>query len=202
MVTSHTPKEEAPDGERAGGREELDELTLRRAQRGDDDACRALVLRYQTPVFALISRMLGPARPGLVEDLAQETFLQVFRALSSFAPLGPARLSTWILTIASRRAIDELRKRPEPLEPLEADRLPGGERADQAVRRREIAVAIARAVGQLGPGYRAAFLLREYHGFDYADIARALDIDVGTVKSRLARARAALREALAEVHHG
>jgi RNA polymerase sigma-70 factor (ECF subfamily) len=54
----------------------------------------------------------------------------------------------------------------------------------------------------LAPEYRAAFLLREYHGLEYGEIARVLDIDVGTVKSRLARARQALRAALAEVHHG
>ncbi|MBL8765699.1 MAG: hypothetical protein JNM07_15800, partial [Phycisphaerae bacterium] len=57
-------------------------------------------------MFALIGRMLGRGRAGVVEDLAQDTFLAVFERLPQFAPDGPARLSTWILTIASRRAID------------------------------------------------------------------------------------------------
>jgi len=178
--------------------DELDEVTLRRAQRGDDDACRALVERYQTAVFALLSRLLGAGRRAQVEDLAQETFLQVFRGLAGFTPLGPARLSTWILTIASRRAIDELR-RPERRTELPAEPI-ALERADEGAIRREVGAAVQRAVAGLSPEYRAAFLLREYHGLEYADIARALGIDVGTVKSRLSRARAALRQALAEVH--
>src|SRR5262245_9009014 len=88
---------------------ELDEVTLARAKRGDERACRAFVETYQRQVFALISRLLG--RQPLVEDLAQETFLRAFRALASFDPRGPARLSTWLLTIASRLALDELRRR-------------------------------------------------------------------------------------------
>jgi RNA polymerase sigma-70 factor (ECF subfamily) len=179
---------------------ELDEVTLRRAQNSDDSACRALVVRYQRPVFALLFRMLGPGRGSMAEDLAQETFLEVFRSLRKFSPLGPARLSSWILTIASRRAIDELRKRPVATEPIELGRnIVGDQRADEAAVRRAVAGAIQSAVAELSPEYRAAFLLREYHGLEYAEIARALDIDIGTVKSRLSRARAALRETLAEV---
>ncbi len=180
---------------------ELDEVTLRRAQRGERDACRALIERYQAPVFALLHRMLGPGRAPRVEDLAQETFLAVFQALGRFSPLGDARLSTWILTIASRRAIDELRRRgPEPAPLEDAAAIPGPGRADEGVRRRQIAAAIQRAIADLSPEQRAAFLLREYHQLDYAEIARAVGADIGTIKSRLSRARAALRAALAEVH--
>jgi RNA polymerase sigma-70 factor (ECF subfamily) len=176
--------------------DELDELTLRRAQRRDPAAWKALVVRYERRVFALLSRMLGGGRRAQVEDLAQETFLQVFRGLEGFTANGPARLSTWILTIAARRAIDELRRREPRLLPEDA---PAAARPDDALRRGEIAAAIERAVADLSPEYRAAFLLREYHGLDYAEIAAALAIDPGTVKSRLSRARAALRAALAEV---
>jgi RNA polymerase sigma-70 factor (ECF subfamily) len=181
----------------ASAPDELDAVTLRRAQRGEADACRALVERYQRPVFALLHRMLGPAQ---VEDLAQETFLDVFRALGGFAPLGPARLSTWILTIATRRAIDALRRRPPPAEPLDqaAAELYGPGRADDASERARVAGAIERAVRGLSPEQRATLLLREYHGLEYAAIARALEVDVGTVKSRLSRARAALRAVLAD----
>lgn len=191
---SHAVAKTSPD--------ELDELTLKRAQRGDDDACRALVVRYEKPVFALISRMVGVGRRELVEDLAQETFLAVFRSLAGFSALGKAKLSTWVLTIASRRAVDELRKNRPPTLPLllgGAD-APSERRADDGARRNEIARAIQAAIADLAPAYRAAFLLREYHGLEYSEISVALDIDMGTVKSRLARARAALRAALAEVH--
>jgi RNA polymerase sigma-70 factor (ECF subfamily) len=177
---------------------ELDELTLVRAQRGEDPACRMLVETYQRPVFALLFRVLGPARAFLVEDLAQETFLRAFRALAAFDRAGPARLSTWILTIATRLALDELRRRP--VEPSALPPPAPPPRADEAAERRSVGDAIARAVGALQPEYRAAFVLREMHELSYEEIAGALAIDVGTVKSRLSRARAALREALAEVH--
>lgn len=184
---------------------ELDEVTLRRAQRGEEDACRSLVERYQRPVFALLHRMLGAGRGGRVEDLAQDTFLHVFRALSGFAPLGPARLSTWILTIASRRAIDELRREGRAevrAAPLGEDDAISPARADDGARGRDLAARVAAAVGRLAPDQRAALLLREYHGLEYAEIARALDVDLGTVKSRLARARAELRRALADERGG
>src|SRR5689334_18072791 len=93
--------------------DELDELTLARAQRGEETARRALVLRYQDPVHALLWRLLGGTRrQALVEDVAQEAFLRVFRALPRFVQGGPARLSTWIFTIATRLAMMELRKKP------------------------------------------------------------------------------------------
>jgi len=193
---------DAPSAPDRGG--ELDELSLRRAQRGEPEACRRLVERYQTPVFALIGRMLGATRAAQVEDVAQDTFLAVFRTLAGFAPGGPARLSTWILAIAARRTIDELR-RPRLLPGADPERdlarVAATGLGDDDLRRAEIAAAVSRAVAALAPEYRAAFLLREYHELDYAEIAAALEIDLGTVKSRLSRARQALRAALAEVHH-
>ena len=189
----------------AGGRDaapELDQVTLRRAQRGEDAACRALVERYERPVFALLHRVLGPGHRHRVEDIAQETFLGVFRSLSGFAPLGPARLSTWILTIATRRAIDELRRVEatggEPVV-LADDVVASPGSADDGARRSALGKRVAAAIGALPPDFRAAFVLREMHGLEYGEIARALEIDLGTVKSRLARARAALREALADL---
>jgi RNA polymerase sigma-70 factor (ECF subfamily) len=181
-------------------RAELDQLTLARAQRGEAAAGRRLVERYQRPVFALLSRMLGPyGRRARVEDLAQETFLRVFRGLAGFRPDGRARLSTWVLTIATRLALDEL-ARPERAAPLgAAARLDSGASADREAERRALGAAIERAVRELGPEHQAVFLLRELHELEYEEIAAALAIDLNTVKSRLHRARAALREALKEM---
>jgi len=183
---------------------ELDELTLARAQRGDEAAARALVERYQRPVFALLSRLCGTrsATRELIDDLAQETFLRAFRALPSFDKNGPARLSTWILTIATRLALDALRRPNPSAEPLDAAAgVAAPARADETAERWALAAAIEHAVLGLHPDQRAVFILRQYHDLDYADIARALAIDLGTVKSRLSRARAVLRQALAEVSH-
>jgi RNA polymerase sigma-70 factor (ECF subfamily) len=179
---------------------ELDAETLRRAQRGERRACRAFVRRYERPVFALLSRLLG-RRASLAEDLAQETFLRAFAALPRFDPRGPARLSTWILTIAARLCVDELRRHAPAFEPLVAAlETPGPSRADEQTRRRRLAARIDEALAELSPEYRVAFVLREFHELEYPEIAAALHIDRGTVKSRLSRARAALRAALTEAH--
>lgn len=178
---------------------EIDELTLARARRGDDAACRAVFRHYQRAVYCLAWRMLGGrANPALVEDLTQETFLRVFKSLAGFAPDGTARLSTWILTIATRLALNEQRNQrraivatiPAAAEPI-ADA-----RADETAHRRALAEILEREIGKLAPDHRAVFLLREYHELDYAEIARVLEIQIGTVQSRLSRARAALRLAL------
>lgn len=179
---------------------ELDELTLKRAQRGEPAACTALVKRYERPVFGVVSRLLAPSgRRAAVEDVAQETFLRVFRALASWDPRGGAKLSTWILTIATRVALNELRKKPTAPEVMVDAALAT---QPSPVELRSLRHAIERAVGKLAPEYRAAFVLREFHELSYDEIARALDVDIGTVKSRLSRARATLQAALAEVHHG
>lgn len=183
---------------------ELDDITLARAQQGDAAAFRQLVVTYQRPVHAVIGRMLtGASSAAEVEELAQETFFRVYRALGDFAPRGPGRLSKWVLTIASRLALDELRKRKLPTTPIDdAGPLSGGASADSRLERLRLGGAIERAALALTVEQRAVFVLREYHGFDYQELARALDIEVGTVKSRLSRARAILREQLAEVRYG
>ncbi len=174
-------------------------MTLALARQGDGAARRALVVRYQGPVFALLGRMLcRVGQEEQVEDLAQETFLRVFGALPRYRSDGRAKLSTWILTIATRLAIDLLRRRRPTL--VDATTVPLRARGstDGPARRRELAAAIRDAVADLAPPYRATFLLREYHDLSYEEIAAALEVDVGTVKSRLNRARRSLRATLAE----
>jgi RNA polymerase sigma-70 factor, ECF subfamily len=177
---------------------DVDDATLARARRGDRQAFRALVERYERPVFALLGRMLLRAgRESLVEDLAQETFVRVFRGLPGFGVDGRHNLGAWILTIAARLAIDELRRSPPRFAPLERARaVAAGGGPDEPSERRRVAAAIERAVAALPPEFRAAFLLREVHEMNYESIAEALQIDLGTVKSRISRARAALRRAL------
>jgi RNA polymerase sigma-70 factor (ECF subfamily) len=177
----------------------LDELTLRRAQRGDERAWRDLVTRYAPPIHALIWRLLAGRARHRVPDLVQETFVRVLGALPTFDPAGPASLSTWMLTIATRLTLNELR-RPDHAtlvdEPLGA----AADRPDAAVERRRLAAALAAGVAQLPDPQRAVLVLREYHDLDYTEIADVLELDLGTVKSRLARARLALRAYL-EGHH-
>ena len=184
------PAPEAAAAVRAGG--PLDELTLRRAARGEERAWRALIERYQRPVHALIWRLLAGRARHRVEDLAQETFVRVLGALPGFDPAGPATLQTWILTIAARLALNELR-RPEAAELVDEPAGPAADHADATAERRRLAAAIGAGVAALPDAQRAVLVLREYHDLDYAEIAAALELDLGTVKSRLARARAQLR---------
>ncbi|HET9625091.1 MAG TPA: sigma-70 family RNA polymerase sigma factor [Kofleriaceae bacterium] len=174
--------------------EPLDDLTVRRAQRGDEQAWRALIARYQQPVHALIWRLL--AGRHRVEDLVQETFVRVLRALPSFDLSGSASLASWIFTIATRLALNELR-RPE-LATTAPDDAPASraDRADHQAERHQLATAIAGCIAALPETQRAVLVLREYHDLPYGEIAGILELDVGTVKSRLGRARLAVREAL------
>lgn len=172
----------------------LDELTLRRAQRGDERAWRDLIDRYQAPIHALIWRLLAGRARHRVEDLVQETFVRVLRALPGFDPAGPATLSTWMLTIATRLTLNELR-RPEhrSLDAEEESDQRTAQPTEQLIERRRLGAAIAAGVASLPDAQRAVLVLREYHDLDYQEIAAALELDLGTVKSRLARARTALR---------
>ena len=195
---------------------ELDELTLERVKRGERRAPfrrlatarapfrslavaraqHALVTRYEAPVFALLSRML-PGRPrALVEDLAQDTFLKVFSSIPRFRTDGSARLSSWILTIASRVAIDHLRKEKVRAR-LHLVKDEGQEQPD-VVGAREIRERVTAALDALNPEQRATFVLRQFHDLSLDEIARAEGTNVGTVKSRLSRAKAQLRAALSE----
>ncbi len=172
--------------------EPLDELTLRRAQRGEERAWRALIERYQGPVHALVWRLLAGRARHRVEDLVQETFVRVLRALPEWNPSGSASLQTWMLTIAARVALNELR-RPEMAGIVDEPAAPRGERADASAERQRLGAAIGAAVAALPDAQRAVFVLREYHELEYDDIASALELDLNTVKSRLSRARAAMR---------
>src|SRR5262245_22493003 len=177
------------------GRSDVDDVTLGRAQRGDDDAFREVVACHQQAVFAYLWRMIGPRGDrALVEDLVQDTFVRVHRGLPRFAARGPATLRTWILTIATRVALNELRRARPRTEPLDRRaRAVAQPRGDAA-----LGLIVRDALDRMTPDHRAVLVLREYHDLDYAEIACALAIDIGTVRSRLSRAREALRAALSE----
>ncbi len=171
---------------------ELDSATLRRCRDGDPMAFRAFVVRYQRPVFALLSRLLGHGHH--IEDPAQETFLRAFRAFPRFDVNAAAKASTWILTIATRLALDLLKRRTPALDALPPPQpLPDPE---GEMRRVELGRAIALAAESLSAEQRAVFVLTEFHGLSQADISLMVDVPEATVKTRLFRARERLRQAL------
>jgi RNA polymerase sigma-70 factor (ECF subfamily) len=182
--------------------DELDELTLERARAGEAAALARLVRCYERPVFALVSRLLCGHSQLSVDDLAQESFVRILRGIHRFDPRGPARLSTWILTVATRACLNGLRARRHQLLLPRSAPPHSHDGADQAASPEEITLGrerhgrVTRAMAALPEEMRAVLVLRAFHDLDYPEIAAALDLEVGTVKSRLSRARAALREAL------
>jgi RNA polymerase sigma-70 factor (ECF subfamily) len=171
---------------------ELDGDTLARAQMGDRDAFRALYDRYADVVYAFVRRMLGD--DAAAEDALQDTFLRVARSLPSFNSGGVATLSTWILTLARRAALTPRRPPPATMEMVADPEVAPIPVELPAVRHR-----LESALGALSPEQRAVFVLRELSQLSYDEIAQVVGVDVGTVRSRLHRARAALQASLVDL---
>jgi RNA polymerase sigma-70 factor (ECF subfamily) len=148
------------------------------AREGDDRAVTELVRRTQAPVWRLC-RHLGS--PGEEEDLVQETYLRALRALP--AHRGEAPVLPWLLSIARRVCADHVRRRQRQRRLV--DRLRATTVEDVAV----LSPRIDDLLAHLNPDRRAAFVLTQLIGLSYADAAAALDCPVGTVRSRVARAR-------------
>ena len=172
-------------------RTRADEADVARARAGDTAAFAALVRRHQDRVFSFILRMLD-ARDEAME-LTQDVFVKAWQALPGWRP--EARFSTWLLQIARNAALDQLRRRRLiQFAPLDdgmdvADTAPGPE-ARYASRQRQ--ALLENALQQIAAEHREILLLREIEDLSYAELAAVLGIAEGTVKSRLARARAAL----------
>ena len=174
---------------------EIDNATVALCNAGDQAAYARFVQHYERAVMALLYRIMGPNAD--IEDLAQEAFLRAFRALPRFLLDGPATISTWLLTIATRLALnDKRRARSNAVESSEIEtrdpRTPEHSRSSA-----EIAAAIERAVASLPIDQRAAFVLAEFHEMTMAELARALEIPENTAKTRVFRAREKMKALLA-----
>lgn len=182
-----------------GEQEETD--LMRAVAAGDAAAFERLVARFQGPVISFLYRYAGD-RPT-AEDLAQETFLNVWRAARRFDPDGGARPSTWIFTIAYRLAMTELKRRRRFAEFRERasreghDIPPGGPMADRAGSCPD-GDSIHRVLAELPENQRAAMLLRAREEMSYREIAVVLGISVSAVESLIFRARTRLRRELAD----
>ena len=182
---------------------EIQNATVFAAQDGDEDACRQILEALHRPVIATIFRFLGPRFRGDVEDIAQDVFLKVFRAISQFDP-SRARFSTWVYTFVRNHCYDVLKKRRIATTSLSAeDGEPSRDPTDgrelrplQDAQNEELGTKIGEALASLGEDQRMVFVLREYEGLDYTEIAQVMGVSEGTVKSRLFRAKEALRARL------
>lgn len=162
-----------------------------RSLRGDQDAIAALVECFRGPVFGLCYRMLGNRHDA--EDVAQETFLRAFRSLAGFDATRDFR--AWLLAIAGNRCRTRLGARRRQFPPLAVMGDVPDPRADEAPGR-HLAEEVALVLAEIREEYRRAFLLFHADQLSYQEIAEALDVPLGTVKTWVYRARRELAERL------
>ena len=180
-----------------------DDDLAERAREGELDAFNALVGRYQRPVFGLCLRMLSS--PAAAEDAAQDTFISAWRGIGGYRG---GSFQAWILRIAGNQCRDELRKRKRrPSDSLDSMIEVEGDGAAPPSRERspegqalgsETARVIQQGLETLPEEQRMAVLLSDVQGLAYEEIAESMGTSVGTVKSRISRGRARLREFLTE----
>jgi RNA polymerase sigma-70 factor (ECF subfamily) len=179
--------------------DDSDQQLVERVQAGDKAAFDLLVRKYQHRVLKLVGRFVSDAAEA--EDVAQEAFLKAYRALASFR--GDSAFYTWLYRIALKTAKNALvsnRRRPVDFDldlqdPEQYDRharLKEGDTPEGVLLTEEIRNVVERAMEQLPEDLRTAIVLRELEGLSYEEIAEAMDCPVGTVRSRIFRAREAI----------
>ena len=170
-----------------------------RSKQGDLSAFNLIVDRYQSQVYNLAARILG--NRSTAEDVAQETFISAYQAIGRFRG---GSLRAWLLRIASNRSYDFLRaskRRPEQSLDLSLENpsfsVPSGEATPEEIALQgELGAEIQRAILSLPPDQRTTLALTDVQGLSYEEASEATGVGLGTVKSRLSRARSAVRDAL------
>jgi RNA polymerase sigma-70 factor (ECF subfamily) len=179
--------------------EQLDEDLVLRVQQGDKSAFDLLVIKYQHRIIQLVNRYVKD--PSEAQDVAQEAFIKAYRALGNFR--GDSAFYTWLYRIAINTAKNYLVSRSrrssdyqvdiQDAEALEnAPQLQGMETPERLLLNQEIIDTIKTAIDKLPEEMRVAIMLREFEGMSYEEIAEAMDCPVGTVRSRIFRAREAI----------
>lgn len=181
-----------------------EESLIAAAQRGDLSAFNELVLAYQDRVYNLAYRIMGD--PASASDATQEAFISAYQHIDGFRGKYPSSFKSWLMRIVSNACYDELRRRKrrpvtsledfavdEEANPALVSEIEGPEKYAE---REEMAQTIQAGIEALPSEQRITLVLSDVQGFSYQEIAETTDVPLGTVKSRLARARAKLRDYL------
>lgn len=183
---------------------EADQVLVEQVQRGDKRAFDLLVAKYQRKIFRLLSRLIRDAAE--IEDVAQEAFIKAYRALPNFR--GESAFYTWLYRIAINTAKNYLvaqgRRAPTTTETEideaenfeEGDQLRDVNTPDSMLLSKQVGEAVNRAIERLPEDLRTAIVLRELEGLSYEEIAETMNCPIGTVRSRIFRAREAIAEEL------
>jgi RNA polymerase sigma-70 factor (ECF subfamily) len=183
---------------------EIDRQLVERVQRGDKRAFELLVAKYQRKIFRLLSRLIRD--PSEIEDVAQEAFIKAYRALPNFR--GDSAFYTWLYRIAINTAKNYLvaqgRRAPTSTETEveDAERMDDAEQLrdvntpDSMLLSKQVGEAVNRAIDRLPEDLRTAIVLREIEGLSYEEIAESMNCPIGTVRSRIFRAREAIANEL------
>lgn len=183
---------------------EIDQRLVEQVQRGDKRAFELLVAKYQRKIFRLLSRLIRDQ--GEIEDVAQEAFIKAYRALPNFR--GESAFYTWLYRIAintaknflvaqGRRAPTSTETEIEDAERLEdASQLRDVATPDSLLLSKQVGAAVNRAIDKLPEDLRTAIVLRELEGLSYEEIAESMNCPIGTVRSRIFRAREAIANEL------
>jgi RNA polymerase sigma-70 factor, ECF subfamily len=174
---------------------ENEQLTIQRAIEGDEAALRSLWSRHAPHIDMVVRRLVG-FDPDLAEDIAQEVWIQIFRALPGYR--GDSQFSTWAHRIAVNRTLNALR-RSRRLAGMETAIEEDSAAVEMDTERSFIAASIETATAKLSPGARTVFVLHDVEGYTHEEIARELGITSGGSKSQLFKARAKLRKLLAHL---
>lgn len=181
-----------------------DLLLAKRAAKGDEAAFETIVLQNQTLIYNLCLSRLASREDAL--DVSQDTFLKAYRSIGAYR--GESKLSSWLYRICLNCITDHQRRHTEAHIPIDPDENGEGginvvdespdSSPEKAAERADVQSAVRAAVAQLPHESRDVLILREFEGMSYDEIAATLDIEVGTVKSRLNRAKQKLKEILTE----
>jgi RNA polymerase sigma-70 factor (ECF subfamily) len=192
MLTQPDTPTDAASSEEGGAIDAPSQRLIARCREGDRDGFGELVALTEPRVRRLLVRLVG--RRADLDDLVQETYLRAWRSLPRFR--GESRFSTWLLRIATNTA-RTWRRGHKPIASLPADSDLGPCNAS-GLREKPLVEAYERALLGLSPDLRAAFVLHETEGLSYRDVADVLDCPIGTVMSRLHRARTKILDELRE----